>query len=224
MEEAEKDQESTSSFKKEYAAKTLGLFNLQNRIRRFCITASESDKFDRFILFLILLNTLFLAMNDYSYREKGGTKTWRNEVVEQSELWFLIAFSIEAIIKIIALGFISSKEGYLRDPWNVLDFLVVVLGWIGLLPGVTNLTALRAVRVLRPLRSINAIRDMKILVKSLLASIPALANVVIFLLFIFIVFGIIGVNFFSGGYYQRCRYTSAPEDGNWDADPAIQQL
>ena len=67
---------------------------------------------------LILLNTLFLAMNDYSFRQHGGQKTWRNDLVEESEIWFLILFTLEAVVKIIALGFVSKKRTYLRDGWN----------------------------------------------------------------------------------------------------------
>ena len=83
-------------------------------------------------------------------------------------MWFLIVFTVEASIKISAVGFVREPKTYLRDPWNVLDFLVVVIGWIGLVPGIRNLTALRAVRVLRPLRSINTIPQMKRIVLSLL--------------------------------------------------------
>jgi hypothetical protein len=121
--------------------------------------------------------------------------------VESSELWFQIFFTVEATIKIVAMGFITEKGSYLRDPWNVLDFVVVAIGWVGLLPGIANLTALRAIRVLRPLRSINMIPDMKILVNSLIKSIPGLVHVIIFLLFMILVFGIIGVNFFRGLNY-----------------------
>jgi hypothetical protein len=38
-------------------------------------------------------------------------------------------------------------------------------------------------------------------VKSLLASIPEMANVMVFLVFIYIVFGIIGVSLLSGKLY-----------------------
>ena len=76
----------------------------------------------------------------------------------------MILFTLEALTKTIALGF----KSYFRKGWNALDFIVVAVGWIGLLPGITNLTALRAIRVLRPLRSINRIPKMKMLVLSLL--------------------------------------------------------
>ena len=47
---------------------------------------------------------------------------------------FSLIFTIEAIIKIIAMGFIVHKKSYIRDPWNILDFLVVVIGLIEFMP------------------------------------------------------------------------------------------
>lgn len=42
---------------------------------------------------------------------------------------FACLYTLEMIIKIIARGFAFHKHAYLRDPWNVLDFVVVILGW-----------------------------------------------------------------------------------------------
>lgn len=38
------------------------------------------------------------------------------------------AFLFEALIKILGMGFIFHKNSYLRDPWNALDFLIVLIG------------------------------------------------------------------------------------------------
>lgn len=46
------------------------------------------------------------------------------------DLGFLIIYTIELILKVIALGFVMEKNSYLRDPWNILDFIVVFFGWI----------------------------------------------------------------------------------------------
>lgn len=43
---------------------------------------------------------------------------------------FLIIYTIEMTLKIIALGFFMNTGSYLRDAWNILDFTVVVCGWI----------------------------------------------------------------------------------------------
>ena len=41
---------------------------------------------------------------------------------------FAAIYTIEMILKIIAKGFCMHKFAYLRDPWNWLDFVVVILG------------------------------------------------------------------------------------------------
>jgi hypothetical protein len=70
---------------------------------------------------------------------------------------------------------------------------------------------------------------MKRLVQTLLRSLPALANVVLFLLFIFIIFGILGVHQFAGAFYNRCRETEEPilNENNelyWPIDREILRL
>lgn len=87
---------------------------------------------------------------------------------------FTIIFIIEAFLKISAMSFIVHRNSYLRDGWNILDFVVVLVGIVELLPFLpkTNLRALRTLRVLRPLRSINAFPSMKKLVSSLLEALP----------------------------------------------------
>ena len=57
---------------------------------------------------------------------------------------------------------------------------------------------------------------MRRLIDSLLSSLPALANAVVFMFFIFLLFGILGVQQFPGTMYQRCRLTEEPlADGTW---------
>jgi len=51
---------------------------------------------------------------------------------------FTVLFTIESMIKIIALGFIFGNNNlqergmtpYIRNPWNILDFIVVVASLI----------------------------------------------------------------------------------------------
>ena len=37
-------------------------------------------------------------------------------------------FTVEMVVKILADGFILHKGSYLRNPWNIMDFIVVVSG------------------------------------------------------------------------------------------------
>ena len=70
--------------------------------------------------------------------------------------------------------------------------------------------AIRSIRAFRPLRSINAIESMKKLVRVLLKSLRNLVNVVLLLAFVMLMFGILGLNFFAGDLYYRCRLTEKP--------------
>ena len=75
------------------------------------------------------------------------------------EIFFLILYTLEMSLKISALGFVSTSRAYLRDYWNILDFIIIVSGYIPLIFGNSsmNLSVLRALRVLRPLRTISSV-------------------------------------------------------------------
>ena len=41
-------------------------------------------------------------------------------------------FAIEGLLKIIAYGFVMHPGAYLRNCWNILDFSIVVIGYVSL--------------------------------------------------------------------------------------------
>ena len=43
---------------------------------------------------------------------------------------FLAIFTLEAVLKIIAYGFLFHPGAYLRNGWNILDFVIVVVGYV----------------------------------------------------------------------------------------------
>ncbi len=109
--------------------------------------------------------------------------------------FFTVLFAIECITKIIAMGFVVHRDSYMRDYWNWLDILVVIVGIIELTPFISAswIKSLRVLRVLRPLKSNNAFPSMRKQISSLLGSLPSLMNAVLFQFFIFLLFGILGV-------------------------------
>ncbi|XP_022256274.1 voltage-dependent T-type calcium channel subunit alpha-1G-like [Limulus polyphemus] len=120
-------------------------------------------------------------------------------------------FTIEMIVKIVALGLIG-KNTYLADTWNRLDIIIVAAGTLEycLDVGSINLSAIRTIRVLRPLRAINRIPSMRILVMLLLDTLPMLGNVLLLCFFVFFIFGIIGVQLWAGLLRQRCFMEELP--------------
>lgn len=112
-------------------------------------------------------------------------------------------------LKIIGLGFLFNEGAYLRDAWNILDFVIVVTAYPAVIwnssSGV-DLSALRSLRVLRPLRTISSIKALRNILAALFSAAKPLANSIFMLVFFFMVFAIGGLQLFMGLLKKRCFY------------------
>ena len=43
----------------------------------------------------------------------------------------MVIFTVEMCTKIVAMGFVMHPDSYLRNAWNIMDFIVVVSGYKG---------------------------------------------------------------------------------------------
>ena len=89
---------------------------------------AENPYFEAFIFNLIGLNSLFLAIQQPTLKDEYSIKTLEMFGDITSGL-----FVAECLLKIFVMGFVRGKYSYLRDNYNVLDFVIVivsVLGWI----------------------------------------------------------------------------------------------
>jgi hypothetical protein len=80
---------------------------------------------------LIIANSIVLALTNYSAvtaTKELDLNDPLNKAVDESEPYFTGMFAVEMVLKVVALGFVLEKKTYLRDQWNVLDFIVVVAG------------------------------------------------------------------------------------------------
>ena len=106
----------------------------------------------------------------------------------------------------IAKGFIGGATAYLKEGWNVLDFVIVTSSIIALLAaamprptdGLGFLASLKVLRVLRPLRLVSRNKGMKLIVRSLFEALPDVSNVFGVVLTFQIVFAILGLQLFMG--------------------------
>ena len=103
-------------------------------------------------------------------------------------------FVIEAFLKIVAQGFIMHRNAYLRDAWNWIDFIVVIVGVVELTPLMNNvsLKSLRTLRVIRPLRNISGNVYMRKLIQAMIDTIPSLFSALALMGFVFVNFAIFG--------------------------------
>ncbi|KAJ6657351.1 hypothetical protein lerEdw1_002518 [Lerista edwardsae] len=81
--------------------------------------------FEYMILATIIANCIVLALEQHLPEDD---KTPMSRRLEKTEPYFIGIFCFEAGIKIVALGFVFHKGSYLRNGWNVMDFIVVLSG------------------------------------------------------------------------------------------------
>lgn len=175
---------------------SLCILSGNNPVRQLLLWIVQSRGFEVFIMLCILVNCVFLAMNDPTTDDPPYTYT--------VELVFASIFSFEMLLKIVSQGFAFHPGAYVRDPWNLLDCTIVILSWLNFAPGFGNFSAFRTLRVIRPLRSVNAVPGLKGLIATLLKSFRVLANVVILTCFLFVIFGILGVQLWQGTFRYQC--------------------
>ena len=100
--------------------------------------------FDNFIILLIGLNCICLAIDDpLDLSGDTANPSPLKAFLNMAEYVFLFFFTLESLLKIIAMGFILDKNSYLRNPWNWLDFVVVVIGYLSIFNIGGNLSGLR---------------------------------------------------------------------------------
>ena len=116
---------------------------------------------------------------------------------------------MEVIIKVIAAGFLlNGNKSYLKNSWNVIDFMIVVISLVSLfLTGIdlSVIKVLRLARLLRPLRVISKNENLKLSIQALIVAAPAVMNLLIIFLMINFIFAIAAVNLFKGKSFY-CDY------------------
>ena len=180
--------------------KSLGFISENNKLRLLLGQLVSSPYFEALIFSFIGLNSLFLAIE-----EPGLNDTYSKKTLGLFGDLVSALFLAECAIKIFVMGLVRGKNTYLKDNYNILDFLIVIfsiVSWAlesmdtGI--DITYLKVLRALRALRPLKLVSKNEGMKLVVSSILNSIPNLINVSMISILFFFVFGVLGLSILMG--------------------------
>uniref|UniRef100_A0A672R2J5 Voltage-dependent L-type calcium channel subunit alpha n=1 Tax=Sinocyclocheilus grahami TaxID=75366 RepID=A0A672R2J5_SINGR len=209
-----KKQASTASTR---PPRALLCLTLKNPIRRACISIVEWKPFEIIILMTIFANCVALAVY-IPFPEDDSNAT--NSNLERVEYLFLIIFTVEAFLKVIAYGLLCHPNAYLRNGWNLLDFIIVVVGLFSAIleqatkgDGGTSMggkaagfdvKALRAFRVLRPLRLVSGVPSLQVVLNSIIKAMVPLLHIALLVLFVIIIYAIIGLELFMGKMHRTC--------------------
>ncbi|XP_030401977.1 voltage-dependent P/Q-type calcium channel subunit alpha-1A isoform X10 [Gopherus evgoodei] len=181
--------------------RSLFLFSEDNVVRKYAKKITEWPPFEYMILATIIANCIVLALEQHLPDED---KTPMSERLDDTEPYFIGIFCFEAGIKIIALGFAFHKGSYLRNGWNVMDFVVVLTGILAKVGSDFDLRTLRAVRVLRPLKLVSGIPSLQVVLKSIMKAMIPLLQIGLLLFFAILIFAIIGLEFYMGKFHTTC--------------------
>uniref|UniRef100_A0A3P9D0T5 Voltage-dependent L-type calcium channel subunit alpha n=1 Tax=Maylandia zebra TaxID=106582 RepID=A0A3P9D0T5_9CICH len=201
--------------------RALFCLTLNNPIRRACISLVEWKPFDIFILLSIFANCVALAIY---IPFPGDDSNSTNQELETVEYAFLIIFTIETFLKIIAYGLVMHQNSYVRNGWNMLDFVIVIVGLFSVVlemitkdadsggqsggkPGGFDVKALRAFRVLRPLRLVSGVPSLQVVLNSIIKAMVPLLHIALLVLFVIIIYAIIGLELFIGKMHATCYMT-----------------
>ncbi|KAM7035970.1 sodium channel protein type 5 subunit alpha-like [Passerculus sandwichensis] len=117
---------------------------------------------------------------------------------------FTAVYTTEILIKVVARGFVWNEFTFLRDPWNCLDFSIIIVMYLAASHSVGNVSVLRTFRVLRTLKAISVIPGLKVIVNSLVESVRKLLDVLILTVFCLSIFALIGLQLFMGNLKSKC--------------------
>ncbi|XP_033207452.1 sodium channel protein para [Belonocnema kinseyi] len=151
-------------------------------------------KFDMIIMLFIGFNMLTMTMDHYQQ-----SATFSN-VLDYLNMIFIVIFTSECLMKIFAL-----RYHYFKEPWNLFDFVVVILSILGLVlsdiiekyfVSPTLLRVVRVAKVGRVLRLVKGAKGIRTLLFALAMSLPALFNICLLLFLVMFIFAIFGMSFF----------------------------
>ena len=92
-----------------------------------------NKKFDMIIMIFIGLNMLTMTLDHY-----GQSEMWVF-ALENLNMGFICIFTTESVLKIFAL-----RQHYFIEPWNIFDFVVVILSILGKFDRLPHPRGLRA--------------------------------------------------------------------------------
>jgi hypothetical protein len=212
----EKTEEERQKFLDENPSFNTSLFILHPRqpLRRLCqkiVSSSFGKRYDgvepnriaNLIFTLIIATSTMLLIIAACYSTPLYKTNHDSLWVFYLEWAFGVLFMIEFAIKVVADGFLFTPNGYLRNIWNVIDFIVLVSIWYNLV-AVSNdnagsSSAVRSLKALRALRLLTISENAKdIFQKVMIAGFGKILGAAFVTFTLLFPFSVWGLRIFSG--------------------------
>lgn len=108
-----------------YEKKSLGVFSENNWLRLKAVHLIKNRYYETALNFSVCLASVTIGFKDYS--KETDDSSWNFYVVLMN-FFFTLVFFLDTALKILVQGFIEHKNAYLKDGFNIIDFVLVFVG------------------------------------------------------------------------------------------------
>lgn len=178
--------------------------------RRFFHRICTHGYFDLGISAVIVLNVICMAAEHYNQPEE------LKDFLRYANYVFTAIFILEGILKIYSLGL----KKYIKERWNQLDLLIIVLSVVGIvleemdsdvLPiNPTIIRVMRVLRIARVLKLLKTAEGIRKLLDTVAEALPQVGNLGLLFLLMFFIFAALGMELFG---QINCTDTTVPCEG-----------
>eukprot|EP01028_Stygiella_incarcerata_P003014 TRINITY_DN1571_c0_g2_i1.p1 TRINITY_DN1571_c0_g2~~TRINITY_DN1571_c0_g2_i1.p1 ORF type:complete len:1820 (-),score=401.57 TRINITY_DN1571_c0_g2_i1:2459-7918(-) len=193
-------QTSTKSNAPEY--RILLCLSTKHPVCRWAKKLTSNIIFKRFVFSAILVGCVVIAIEGPP--DKQNTRHSFDNPFFVADVTFVSIFFFEFICKILANGLLFTPNAYLRNKFNIVDLLVLVVMLSNIITAFSTtggFRAFRALRALKPFLVVSRSNEMRVIVQSMVRSIRSVFYVCLIIAFFLLLFGIVGVRIFGGLFY-----------------------
>lgn len=163
---------------------------------------AESLAFEHLMNLVVFFNSVLFALEYHGMSESYAARLY---LIEN---FLMLVYGTEFIIIAAAAGGLFS---YLQNPWNRLDFVLLVIACVEFLlltcsvllytdSYARGIFVLRLFRLVRPFRVVRQNNKLLLVLDAILSSVPAFLSSIAFHLLLNSVFAVVGMNLFGGNF------------------------
>ncbi|TDC00106.1 ion transporter [Micromonospora fluostatini] len=165
-----------------------------HRLAEACAALVGAPWFNLASFVVVVANAVALGLETY-----GGVVTAVGPALRAVEYACLACFVLELLIRFGA--HLRAPLGFLRDPWNVFDLVIITAP---LLPGIReNVTILRLLRLARIVRAFRLFPSLRVILVGIRRSLPGLGSFLLVTGLLLYGYAMLGWMLFGTAYPQR---------------------
>lgn len=212
----------------ELQGSALGLLDTTHPLRVALHKFIQHPVVESFLLLLIILNLIALAASspgseidltiisanlNTTASSAGEARSGFDDTMYAFNFFCACAFTCEAVVRILVLGFVQGPGTYLHSAWNAFDFFLVVAIWLSITASAVlglNDDAGFALAVLRTLRLMRFFSGIRELMGAVTLGYKMLLTIMGLLLYAWIIGGVVGMELFAGSVSRKCLDPASP--------------